>query len=135
ISRLRRRRGERVVDERLALVPLIIWIETLLVTDCAIEPFADVRAARRTAPVRRINDHAVGQFRVETPECVVKLRRQFVRIAAQKIGPARRADEKRIAGENSPWRLGMIFLGRNVTDVLRSVTRSMTSRQDQRSKL
>src|SRR5204863_9050682 len=36
---------------------------------------------------------------------------------------------------NSPWSIGMIFLGRNVTDMLRSVAGRMTSRQDQRSKL
>ena len=83
--------------------------------------------------MRWVNDHAVVQFSVKTPECVVKLRRQFVRITAKKIGPAGGADEERITSENAPGRVSVIFLRRHVTDVLRRMARCMTSSQDERT--
>jgi len=61
-GRLRRRRRKGVIDERLALISLKVGIESLLVTDRAVEPFADIRAAGRAAAVGRINDHAVVEF-------------------------------------------------------------------------
>src|SRR5688572_11346763 len=88
VGRFRRRSRKRVIDESLALVSLIIRIETLLVTDRAIEPLADVSAARRAAPVRWIDDHPVVKFSVEIPKRVVKLGRQLVGISAEQIRTA-----------------------------------------------
>ena len=84
--------------------------------------------------MRWVNDHTVVELAVEFPERVVKLRGQFVGIAAEKVRAAGGTNEERIAAEHAPRKIGMLILSRNIGNMFGRVAGTMPGGQKQRSK-
>jgi hypothetical protein len=62
-------------------------IEAPFITNCAAEPVADVRAARRAVTMRRVNNYAIGELQVKIAQCVELLFGQlFFLAAAEEVG-------------------------------------------------
>ena len=90
ISRCGRRGGERVIGEAFHILKLQERIEAPFITNRAAEPVADVRAARRAVPMRRVNNHAIGELQVKIAQGVELLFGQLFLLVACRGGRAAR---------------------------------------------
>ncbi len=112
IPRHRRDGAKRKVGELGDFIELEKLIELSLVPDRATHSRADIRAARRASTVIGIDHDVIRQLQIKIAQRVKLFFREFFRPSfAEQIGPARRRNKTRIAGDHTPGRIRMIGFG------------------------